>query len=370
VQVLCVKAKKYKIFDEEIVLDFVPQNPKHEIDKQYELLEITDNLFVHNTIGIVGKNATGKTMLCDFLYLVYDILSTARVNHSYQLIKNEEDVSFEVLFYHENFLYFYETSLKNNREKEIVEFVDEKISSKKYSKSMSRKQFFDKTNFQTVEINKEMPEGISTLYEVVKPSANLALYYSIEIERIYDLWYPRLEDHYPQYIEKILAIFDPCVKTIKKIEKKYEITYHHGQTKQVEKLESILSHGTVKGLNLFITAMMVLKTGQKTLIVDEIENHWHKALVESLISMFKDKDVNKKNSTLIFTTHYGELLDLFKRSDNIYITSKKEKYYLENMAQKYPSRNELLKSNKFYHNVYGTNLEYKALIALKRELLK
>ena len=35
---------------------------------------------------------------------------------------------------------------------------------------------------------------------------------------------------------------------------------------------------------------------------------------------YKYKSVNKKNATLIFTTHYCELLDLFGRSDNIYIS--------------------------------------------------
>lgn len=40
------------------------------------------------------------------------------------------------------------------------------------------------------------------------------------------------------------------------------------------------------------------------LIVDEIENHFHKTLVENMISLYKDKSVNKNKAALIFTTHF------------------------------------------------------------------
>lgn len=44
-----------------------------------------------------------------------------------------------------------------------------------------------------------------------------------------------------------------------------------------------------------------------------------------MISLYKDKSVNKRNATLIFTTHYCELLDLFNRQDNIYIAKSDNK---------------------------------------------
>ena len=69
------------------------------------------------------------------------------------------------------------------------------------------------------------------------------------------------------------------------------------------------------------------------LIVDEIENHFHKTLVENMISLYKDKTVNKNNASLIFTTHYCELLDLFNRQDNIYIAKSDDKVYLTNQPR-------------------------------------
>lgn len=85
--------------------------------------------------------------------------------------------------------------------------------------------------------------------------------------------------------------------------------------------------------------------------------------------ILKDKSVNKKNATLIFTTHYCELLDLFSRSDNIYISKYDDKIYLENMHESYKFRSELSKSNKFYKNEFNTNVSYEALMNFKKELM-
>ena len=85
--------------------------------------------------------------------------------------------------------------------------------------------------------------------------------------------------------------------------------------------------------------------------------------------LYKDKDVNKKNATLIYSTHSCELLDLFNRSDNIWITHSREKIEIENMYEKYGLRSELLKSKKFYQNAFDTAVNYDALMDLKKELM-
>ena len=131
----------------------------------------------------------------------------------------------------------------------------------------------------------------------------------------------------------------------------------------------MLSSGTSKGIDLFSNAIFCLKFGC-TLIVDEIENHFHKMLVENLINLFKDKSVNKCGATLVFSTHYCELLDLFNRTDNIYVTKNNGKVNVENIYLNYPTRNDLSKSNKFYKNAFGTNVNYKSLMNFKKELMK
>lgn len=141
------------------------------------------------------------------------------------------------------------------------------------------------------------------------------------------------------------------------------------ETRTVSDKELIymLSSGTTKGMLLYILMAASLQQGFD-LIIDEIENHFHKTLVENMISLYKDKNVNRNNATLIFTTHYCELLDLFNRQDNIYIAKSNDKVYLTNMYDGFNIRSELLKSRQFYNNVFRTAVNYDELMQLKKEL--
>ena len=141
------------------------------------------------------------------------------------------------------------------------------------------------------------------------------------------------------------------------------------ETKTVSDKELIymLSSGTTKGMLLYILMIASLQQGFD-LIIDEIENHFHKTLVENMISLYKDKTVNRRSATLIFTTHYCELLDLFNRQDNIYIAKSNDKVYLTNMYEGFHIRPELLKSRQFYNNVFQTAVNYDELMQLKKEL--
>ncbi len=64
----------------------------------------------------------------------------------------------------------------------------------------------------------------------------------------------------------------------------------------------------------------------KILIVDELEKSMHPALVEFIIKLFKNKEINKVNSQLIFMTHVTNLLNLdLLRRDQIWFTEKNSK---------------------------------------------
>lgn len=131
----------------------------------------------------------------------------------------------------------------------------------------------------------------------------------------------------------------------------------------------MLSSGTTKGVFLYVLMVASLENGFD-LIVDEIENHFHKTLVENMICLYKDKSVNRKNATLIFTTHYCEMLDLFSRQDNIWIAKSDSQVYLSNMYEDYEIRPELLKSKQFYNNAFQTAVNYEELMNMKRKLMK
>ena len=72
-KLLYVKASGFKNIQNDCVLDFTAKSKKTTEDKEYELQEIADGLFVYNTVAFIGKNASGKTSFLDLLDCAYSI---------------------------------------------------------------------------------------------------------------------------------------------------------------------------------------------------------------------------------------------------------------------------------------------------------
>ena len=56
-KLLCIKASGFKNLQDDCMLDFTAKSKKTTKDKEYELQEIADGLFVYNTVAFIGKNA-------------------------------------------------------------------------------------------------------------------------------------------------------------------------------------------------------------------------------------------------------------------------------------------------------------------------
>ena len=85
------------------------------------------------------------------------------------------------------------------------------------------------------------------------------------------------------------------------------------------------SFGTKK---LFVLAPLLKQAFEKNcvLFIDEFEKNLHPNLVEYIVKLFNDKNINKANSQLIFTTHAVNLLNLdLVRRDQIWFTEKNSK---------------------------------------------
>ena len=286
--------------------------------------------------------------------------------------KNFND-SFEIDFYHDGFIYRYETILKNAdsiASKAI--FMKQRLRKKKYYKSKVKALYNDE-DFVDVEITGELPEDTSILFFVLKKKETRAIYFDSfgNGADTYRLIFATLKDYHirPALLAKVISIFDENIHDLQMLDDHNFKLSFCSETKTVSDKELIymLSSGTTKGMLLYILMIASLQQGFD-LIIDEIENHFHKTLVENMISLYKDKTVNRRNATLIFTTHYCELLDLFNRQDNIYIAKSNDKVYLTNMYEGFNIRPELLKSRQFYNNVFQTAVNYDELMQLKKEL--
>ena len=88
-------------------------------------------------------------------------------------------------------------------------------------------------------------------------------------------------------------------------ENNYLLVYDNKEYRFSEReLYDFMSTGTTKGFNLYVLAIISLQQGID-LIVDEIENHFHKTLVENLIMLYKDKKLFMRISILnIVSRHY------------------------------------------------------------------
>lgn len=370
-KLLRVRASNYKNCADDFTIDLVAKSKKTSEDKEYELQEIAEELYVFNTAAFVGKNASGKTSAIELMECAYSILSEFRLEDKHY---NYDNVKLEIIFLHENSIYKYNTVLKEDPNLgSIADFTEQHIYRKEYYKSKV-KDIYSEDGFEEILCLGELPEDTSIVFFVLKKKATRAVYFNCDGEGAdtYRLMFRAMKTYKisREVLTKVIKIFDDKIQSLEMMdEKHYKLTYqNHAKELSDSELVFMLSSGTTKGALLYIFVVAALENGFD-LLIDEVENHFHKTLVENMISLFKDKTVNKKSSTLIFTTHYCEVLDLFNRQDNIWIAKSDNKILLNNMYEKYNIRPELLKSRQFYNNAFDTSVNYDDLMALKKELI-
>lgn len=371
-KLLRVRASNYKNCCDNFTIDLVAKSKKASEDKEYELQEIADDLYVFNTSAFVGKNASGKTSAIELMECSYSILSEFRLEDKHY---NYENVKLEIIFYHEDYIYKYTTILKaDSNLGNKANFTEQHIYKKKYYKSKLKEIYFEE-GFEEILNLGELPEDTSIVFFILKKKVTRAIYFNCDGEGTdtYHLMFRAMKTYKlsKNILSKVIKIFDDKIKSLEMVDEKHFKLIYQNDVKELSDSELIymLSSGTTKGVLLYIFVVAALENGFD-LLIDEVENHFHKTLVENMISLFKDKTVNKKSATLIFTTHYCEVLDLFNRQDNIWIAKSDHKIHLDNMYETYNIRPELLKSRQFYNNAFDTSVNYEDLMALKKELMR
>lgn len=371
-KLLRVCATNYKNCCDNFTIDFVSKSKKTSEDKEYELQEIADELYILNTAAFVGKNASGKTSAIELLDCCYSILGEFHLEDKHY---NYDNVSLEIIFYHDDFIYKYITVLKSDYNMGArTNFTEQHIYRKKYYKSKI-KDIYENNGFEEITGLGELPEDTSIVFFILKKKATRAVYFNCNGEGAdtYKLMFRAMKNYKisKEVLAKIIKIFDDKIHSLDMVDEKHYKLVHQNHVHELSDSELVymLSSGTTKGVLLYIFVVAALENGFD-LLIDEVENHFHKTLVENIISLFKDKSVNKHSSTLVFTTHYCEVLDLFNRQDNIWIAKSAEKIYLDNMYENYNIRPELLKSRQFYNNAFDTSVNYEDLMALKKELMR
>ena len=345
--------------------------------------------YKNNVMSFIGINASGKTTLLKLITFVCRLLNNEPLNSIDcsevldGLIEGQQ-VVLDAYFYANNkstvpftdngAINLLQTTIVRKDKKYVI--AHEQLKSKKIDKSVRKKNLFDFTgveiNMSRQHINAEfLLDDVSIMVAFNKRNKEeITITDMLRYTNINQL---NISEDCPL---ELIAFFDPSVEYLKlrnngkdtdiclKFRGKEEFIL-----KQMSELNRYLSSGTIKGINIFISAMHTFETGGY-LIVDELENHFNREIVSTLMRFYMDPKVNRQGATLVFSTHYPELLDEFERNDNIYIVRNRQGITADNLSN-ILKRNDIKKSEIYQSDfLEGTVPAYDAYMDLKKTLIR
>lgn len=381
-KILKIEVNGLPNFENKLEICFMAQQRVSADDKE-KLVNVFSNIYVNKVVSFVGINASGKTTILKTISFVMKMLNNQSINNiQSRVILNDMGEDDQVVIT----TFFYDGSNVNKLEtyigKEISDmdgserFVirDEILWSKGTSKVEAKKNIFQ---FSDVDLKKKRDKEEQYLMDDISiiVAENKKRNSSIFIRDMLEWTDHNIINVLGRFPRELLTFLDPSIEYLECTfkEKKVDIRLKfYGKDEVVinstKILENYLSSGTIKGLGVFMSAIFAFSEGGY-LIIDEIENHFNREIVATLIRFFMDAKVNKNDATLIFSTHYSELLDEFDRNDGIYVVRNKAGISAENMSE-ILKRNDIKKS-EIYDSDYlgGTVPAYEAYMALKKVLL-
>ncbi|RQD66808.1 MAG: ATP-binding protein [Tindallia sp. MSAO_Bac2] len=354
------------------------------VTKDMQVQELYRSIYTQNVIGIIGINATGKSTALKLINMAMDIILDNKGLENIDIPSGiiKDGTTLTVYFYKESNFYkisskigYKDNQAEGYQEKNKYYFKEEVIYSKRKSTVQSKDQLYDFNNANEeinrgeieIEGKKTFLKDQDSIVSAITAEETVKHFDMIMDTNFNILWTKGIAK------AEFVSLFDQSIDQINVEKDKATITFKNSsQDIQAERLIDIhhtLSSGTIKGINLFEKASLALKTGGY-LIIDEIENHMHKKLVQTIIRFFMDPDVNKKGATLIFSTHYAEIIDTIERKDSIYVFRKTPDLHIE--VIKYSEkikRNDIKKSEVFLSNLIdGTAPSYEDVQIVRKYL--
>ncbi len=376
-KLLKVKVSGFMLLDDGFTIDFLNKSKVTEEDKEREVVELREGLYVPTTTVFTGRNSSGKSTVFQLLKTIHSILLYGRLKYNKLLFKNKTiDLEFHFLMH--NHIYRYGTTIHKPNLSVMEDdlyctFDHEILEKRRYAKSYGKHNL--EKPFESVEIEENKVNDTSILFNLTAQKHHYLMFANdiLDSNKVITNMFKLIEvaGLKDSLVSKITGLFDDAIRTID-YDEETNVVHIVMQDKRAYKLSpkqasQFLSEGTKKGLILFGYAVVALNLGN-TLVIDEIENSFHKNLVENIIMIFNDKRINKHGATLMFSTHYVEILDIFDRRDNIFLMKKDGTISAKNLYKDYNKRSELLKSNQFNSNAFSTLINYDQLMSLKKEL--
>ena len=382
-KLLKIKIKGLKLFKDELEIDFFAEQ-RVGSEKNEMLYKLFSNIYINNVVALIGINASGKTSILKVISFVINILNNEPINKIvYNDILNginyEDEVIFETYFYsEENYINKLQTIVKRDDKSQDGEnkytIKEEKLWRKNLSAVKTKKSLFEFEKLNPVQIRNVdeefLMEDVSIIISLNKKYSSR--FYINDMINLTNKNHITFSGEFPP---ELIIFLDPSIEylTLKQDGKKLEIRLKFKEKEEIIlydpiELNNYLSSGTIKGINVFINAMFAFKNGGY-LIVDELENHFNREIVSTLIRFFMNEKINNKGATILFSTHYSEFLDEFQRTDDIYIVRNKNGINVEKLS-KILNRNDIKKSEAYQSGyLQGTAPAYESYIDFKNAII-
>lgn len=376
-KVLRIIAEGLPLFKDKFDFCFYAQQRVSD-EQRDSLYPLFSSILLNTTNVFTGINASGKTSSLKVILFALQILLNRPINdiRERDILGQKNKINFKIFYYSEKNqeIRKLETNIAfnkmtNNGPSYVIE--SEKLWSKKSTKFITRKQISDFDNYEPILIRnseeKFLADDISIVIAKNKEDAEQSVVTSLLGFTNVNIL-PFNED----IPLEIIKYFDPSIEYLY-IEKDERKTIHLKFKGKSELLlfnpidiNKYLSSGTIRGIFLFSEALNTLQNGGY-ILVDELEDHFNKEIVCTIIRIFKNNKLNKNGGTLIYSTHYPELLDEYDRNDNIFITKNQDGITVENLS--YLLKRNGIKKSEVYQSGYlkGTTPSYNSYIELKRK---
>lgn len=375
-KILNIKFRDIGVFRDGVTLDFTA---KDRVSDSSQVTQLYETIYTQRVIGITGPNASGKTTLLKLLQLALNIVirnyGLNDINLSDGILQDNTEMIVD--FYSKGLFYRLVSTIgiKNDVLNKEYYFKEE-IIYKKFKSEIKNKNSINA--FNTIELRRS--EMDSTLKKFLKPHDSIVSQYVEEGPVLVDTLIHTNANFYNSSMKSVMSfinLFDSSIEDIKSGKESNDlmIKFKNGNNEYVKaaiyEADKFLSSGTIKGNTILNKIAIVMKYGGY-LIIDEIENHLHKKLVQLLINIFNDDDINVNGATLVFTTHYSEIFDFVDRKDNIYVLIRDESF--TSIARRYSDiikRNDIKKSDILLSNyIDGTAPKYEDISRVKELLCK
>ena len=379
-KILRITVQGLPLFKQDLDIAFYAQQRVSEDDKErlFKLLS-KPSVYLHSANAFIGINASGKTSVLKAIQLALSIVNNEPINHvdAKTILGGTKKAVFHIYFYDANQnICCLETEITSHKTKTgdfVYSIVNEKLWEKPGGTVQSRKALTDFSGLEPGAIRNEnemfLSDDVSFIIAHNKKTKD-----TLEICSLLSFTNVNVLPFSEDIPLEVIAFLDPTIEKLcfEQMENK---AFIHLKFKGEDEivlnnamdLEQYLSSGTIKGIITFSLVKEVLQSGGY-LLVDEIENHFNKEIVTTLVRFFMDSRFNKKGGTLIFTTHYPELLDEYDRNDGIYIVRNRNGIMADNLSN-ILTRNDIKKSDAYQSGfLEGTTPAYEAYIRLKKSL--